>query len=58
LDDNYYDSQDFKNVTKIDSGGSASVHAAYWKDTLTKYAIKKFDKDKISMKETINEVCY
>uniref|UniRef100_U9UXB4 Uncharacterized protein n=1 Tax=Rhizophagus irregularis (strain DAOM 181602 / DAOM 197198 / MUCL 43194) TaxID=747089 RepID=U9UXB4_RHIID len=56
LEENYYDFQDFKNVSKIDSGGSASVHVAYWKDTSTKYAIKKFDKDKISMKEIINEV--
>ncbi|CAB5299344.1 unnamed protein product [Rhizophagus irregularis] len=56
LEENYYDFQDFKNVSKIDSGGSASVHVACWKDTSTKYAIKKFDKDKISMKEIINEV--
>ncbi|CAB4475068.1 unnamed protein product [Rhizophagus irregularis] len=56
LEENYYDFQDFKNVSKIDSGGSASVHVAYWKDTSTKYAIKNFDKDKISMKEIINEV--
>ncbi|GES79523.1 kinase-like domain-containing protein [Rhizophagus clarus] len=31
-------------------------HAAYWKDTSTKYAIKKFDKDKISIKEIVNEI--
>ncbi|CAB4405755.1 unnamed protein product [Rhizophagus irregularis] len=52
----YYDYQDFKNISKIDSGGSASVFVTYWKDTLTKYAIKKFDKDKISMREIINEI--
>lgn len=58
LEEKYYDSQDLNNISKIDSGGSASVHVAYWKDTLTKYAIKKFDKDKVSMKEIINEVSY
>jgi hypothetical protein len=58
LEENYYDSQDLKNISKIDSGGSASVYAAFWKNTSTKYAIKKFDRDKTSMKEIINEVCY
>ncbi|RGB38039.1 kinase-like domain-containing protein [Rhizophagus diaphanus] len=52
----YYDYQDLKNISKIDSGGSASVFVAYWKDTLTKYAIKTFDKDKTSMREIINEI--
>ncbi|CAB4405754.1 unnamed protein product [Rhizophagus irregularis] len=51
-----YDYQDLKNISKIDSGGSASVFVARWKDTPTKYAIKKFDKDKISMREIINEI--
>jgi hypothetical protein len=38
----------------IGSGEFASVHAAYWKNTQSKFAIKKFDK--ISEKEIINEV--
>ncbi|RIA80175.1 hypothetical protein C1645_882312, partial [Glomus cerebriforme] len=38
----------------IGSGGFASVHAAYWKMTQSKFAIKKFDKEKIHVNE--NEI--
>ena len=41
----------------IGSGGFASVHAAYWKNTRSKFAIKIFDES--STKEIIiNEVQY
>jgi hypothetical protein len=51
----HYDSQGFKNLSKIDSGGTSSVYAAYWKDS-TKFAIKKFNESSNFMKEIINEV--
>ena len=51
----YYDSRDFKILKIIDSGGSALVYAACWKDTAI-YAIKKFNEN--SKKGIINEVCY
>ncbi|CAG8675800.1 912_t:CDS:2, partial [Funneliformis caledonium] len=38
----YHESQDFKFFSAIGSGRSASVYAAYWKSTQTKFAIKKF----------------
>ncbi|CAG8735547.1 1249_t:CDS:2, partial [Funneliformis caledonium] len=48
-------SQDFKVFSPIGSGGSASVYAAYWKSTQTKFAIKKFAEG--STKEIIlNEI--
>ncbi|CAB4375554.1 unnamed protein product [Rhizophagus irregularis] len=51
---NCYDSQDFKNLTEIDSGGSALVYDVYWKST-SRFAIKKFNKS--SNKESIiNEI--
>ncbi|PKY57912.1 kinase-like protein, partial [Rhizophagus irregularis] len=49
-----YDSQDFKNLTEIDSGGSALVYDVYWKST-SRFAIKKFNQS--SNKESIiNEI--
>ena len=51
----YYDYQDFNNISEIGSGGFASVYTASWKNTQSKFAIKKF---KISItKEVMNEVC-
>ncbi|CAI2181517.1 17551_t:CDS:2 [Funneliformis geosporum] len=51
----YHESQDFKDVSKIDSGGYAAVYLAHWKITKTKLAIKKFVEN--STKEIIlNEI--
>jgi len=52
----YYDYQDFNNIFKIGSRGFASVYTANWKNTQSKFTIKKFDKISI-IKEVINEVC-
>jgi hypothetical protein len=52
-----YDSQDLKALPKIASRGSASIYNSYWKGT-TRFAIKKFEKNKISMKKIVNEVRY
>ncbi|GBB96979.1 hypothetical protein RclHR1_02890006 [Rhizophagus clarus] len=51
----HYDYQEFKILAVIGSGGSASVHAAYWKDDTTKFAIKKITKSSME-EEIINEV--
>ena len=39
----------------IGSGGIASVHAAYWKNTQSVFVIKKFD-EKTTEEMIINEV--
>ncbi|CAG8496306.1 16577_t:CDS:2, partial [Funneliformis caledonium] len=39
----YLKSQDFTALTRIGTGGSASVYAAYWDIIQTKFAIKTFD---------------
>ena len=52
----YYDPKYFKNLSKIDFGGFASVYVACWKNTSSKFAIKKFINS--STKEIINEVWY
>lgn len=49
--------EDFKILSVIGSGGSASVHAAYWKDGATKFAIKKITKPAMK-EEIINEVYF
>jgi hypothetical protein len=41
----------------IGSGGSASVYDAHWKNTTSKFAIKKIIKLSTE-KEIINEVCF
>jgi serine/threonine protein kinase len=41
----------------IGFGGFASVHAAHWKNTTSKFAIKKMTKS-FTEKEIINEVCF
>jgi serine/threonine protein kinase len=53
----HYDHQDFKILFEIGSGGSAAVYAAYWKNTTSKFAIKKITKLSAG-KEIINEVCF
>ena len=50
----YYNSRDFKNLSEIGLGGFSLVHAAEWKNTQAKFAIKK---SKGSTEEIINEVC-
>ncbi|CAB4432610.1 unnamed protein product [Rhizophagus irregularis] len=50
-----YDHQDFKILSEIGSGGSAAVYAAYWKNTTSKFAIKKITKLSAG-KEIINEI--
>ncbi|CAB5359902.1 unnamed protein product [Rhizophagus irregularis] len=50
-----YESHDFRVLPVIGSGEFASVHAAYWKNTQSKFAIKKFDKISTE-KEIINEI--
>ncbi|CAB5389744.1 unnamed protein product [Rhizophagus irregularis] len=50
-----YDHQDFKILFEIGSGGSAAVYAAYWKNTTSKFAIKKITKLS-ARKEIINEI--
>ena len=50
-----YNPRDFKNFSVIGSGGFASVHAAEWKNTRSKFAIKKFAKGSTE-EEIINEV--
>ncbi len=40
----------------IGSGGFASVHAAYWKNTRSKFAIKKFNESNNTTEVIINEV--
>ena len=52
----YYNPQDFKNLFEVGSGGFSSVHAAEWKNTRAKLAIKKYAKS--FTHEIINEVCY
>ena len=47
--------RDFKDLSKVGYGGFSLVYAAEWKNTGTKYAIKKFTK--ASTNEIINEVC-
>ncbi|GES93519.1 kinase-like domain-containing protein [Rhizophagus clarus] len=51
----HYDHQDFKILTVIGSGGSASVYSAYWKNTTSKFAIKKIAKLSAE-KDIINEI--
>ncbi|CAB4432625.1 unnamed protein product [Rhizophagus irregularis] len=51
----HYDHQDFKILSEIGTGGSAAVYAAYWKNTLTKFAIKKIIKISTE-KDIINEI--
>ena len=51
----YYDPNDLKILPVIGSGGFSSVHAAYWKNTLSKFAIKKFD-ERSTKEIIINEV--
>jgi hypothetical protein len=53
----HYNHQDFKILSVIGSGGSASVYAAYWKDDATKFAIKRITKPSIEG-EIINEVYF
>lgn len=52
-----YNSHDFDNLTNIASGGFSLVHVAYWKNTLIKVAIKKFNENS-KEDDIINEVCY
>ena len=54
--DHLYNHQDFKNLSKVGFGGFSSVYAAEWKNTGTKFAIKKFTKGFTD--EIINEVCF
>lgn len=51
-----YNSHDFESLTRIASGGSASVYTAKWKNTSI-YAIKKFNETS-KENDIINEVCY
>ncbi|PKY52645.1 kinase-like protein, partial [Rhizophagus irregularis] len=46
----------FKILAVIGSGGTASVHAAYWKDDATKFAIKKITKSAMEEEIIINEI--
>ncbi|PKY52647.1 Pkinase-domain-containing protein, partial [Rhizophagus irregularis] len=46
---------DFKILSEIGTGGSAAVYAAYWKNTASKFAIKKITKLSAG-KEIINEI--
>ncbi|CAB5096928.1 unnamed protein product [Rhizophagus irregularis] len=52
----YYDYKDFNDISKIGSGGFASVYATSWKNTQSKFAIKKFDKLSITINEVKNEI--
>ncbi|CAB5342391.1 unnamed protein product [Rhizophagus irregularis] len=52
----YYDYKDFNDISKIGSGGFASVYATSWKNTKSKFAIKKFDKLSITINEVKNEI--
>ncbi|CAB5210158.1 unnamed protein product [Rhizophagus irregularis] len=56
MDCHHYVNQDFKILAVIGSGGTASVHAAYWKDDATKFAIKKITKSVIEEEIIINEI--
>ncbi|PKC67460.1 hypothetical protein RhiirA1_393713 [Rhizophagus irregularis] len=51
----HYDHQDFKILSEIGTGGSAAVYVAYWKNTTSKFAIKKITKLS-ARKEIINEI--
>ncbi|CAB4432524.1 unnamed protein product [Rhizophagus irregularis] len=51
----HYDHQDFKILSEIGTGGSAAVYAAYWKNTTSKFAIKKITQLSVE-KEIINEI--
>jgi hypothetical protein len=53
----HFDHKDFKILAGICSGGFASVYAANWKNTTSKFAIKKITKFSTE-KEIINEVCF
>ena len=53
----FYDYQEFNNISEIGSGGFSLVYTACWKNTRTKYAIKKFSKSFTTKDEVINEVC-
>uniref|UniRef100_U9TYG5 non-specific serine/threonine protein kinase n=1 Tax=Rhizophagus irregularis (strain DAOM 181602 / DAOM 197198 / MUCL 43194) TaxID=747089 RepID=U9TYG5_RHIID len=55
-DCHHYVNQDFKILAVIGSGGTASVHAAYWKDDATKFAIKKITKSVMEEEIIINEI--
>ncbi|PKY45942.1 kinase-like protein [Rhizophagus irregularis] len=50
-----YNSHDFENLTHIASGGFSLVHVAYWKNTVTKVAIKKFNENS-KEDDIINEI--
>ncbi|GBB92337.1 hypothetical protein RclHR1_00020040 [Rhizophagus clarus] len=52
----YYDYKDFNDISKIGSGGFASVYITSWKNTQSKFAIKKFDKISITINEVKNEI--
>ncbi|RGB28661.1 kinase-like domain-containing protein [Rhizophagus diaphanus] len=51
----HYNHQDFEILSEIGTGGSAAVYAANWKNTTSKFAIKKITKLSAG-KEIINEI--
>ncbi len=53
----YYDYHDFNDISEVGSGGFSSVYSANWKNTPSKFAIKRFVRISIPINEVINEVC-
>ena len=51
----YYEYSDFANFQQIGSGSYGNVVRANWKNDRF-YALKSFNKDKITLKEVVNEV--
>lgn len=52
----YYEFSEFKNFQPIGSGSFGSVFRANWKNTNKYFALKRFNNDKTTLKEVVNEV--
>ncbi|CAB4389886.1 unnamed protein product [Rhizophagus irregularis] len=52
----YYEFSEFKNFQPIGSGSFGSVFRANWKNTNKYFALKRFNNDKTTLKEVVNEI--
>ncbi|RGB30622.1 kinase-like domain-containing protein [Rhizophagus diaphanus] len=52
----YYEFSEFKNFQPIGSGSFGSVFRANWKNTGKYFALKRFNNDKTTLKEVVNEI--
>ncbi|CAB4463829.1 unnamed protein product [Rhizophagus irregularis] len=52
----HYEISEFKNLQPIGSGSFGSVFRANWKNTDKYFALKRFNNDKTTLKEVVNEI--